>query len=113
MCDNDAASIAAVPDVPEVDRGQFEPARCDTQRLLSLLRSDERGRSANVISGNGAEKQEPPPIRVQQERFDAARAGGQLWPVLATPTSVDFDAPRGLGWQRGHFGRIERPPSQG
>jgi hypothetical protein len=112
MCDNDAASIAAVPEVPEVDRGQFEPARCDMQRLLSLLRSDERARCANVFSGGGTEKPAPPPIRLQQERLDAACSGGQPWPVPSAPALIAFEAPRGLGWQRGHCARIDRPPSQ-
>ncbi len=117
MCDNSAASIAAAPEVPEVDRGQFEPARCDVQRLLSLLRSDDRAGSANVISGdvifgNGGKKPVPAPIRLQLERLDAACAGGQHWPVPSAPSIVAFEAPRGLGWQRGHSARIERPPSQ-
>jgi hypothetical protein len=112
MCDNAAASIAAVPEVPEVDRGQFEPARCDVQHLLALLRSDDRAGSANVISGSGEEKPAPLPIRPQQERRDAACSGGQPWPVPSAPSIVAFEAPRGLGWQRGHSVRIERPPSQ-
>lgn len=113
MCDNAAASIAAVPEVPEVDRGQFEPARCDTQRLLALLRSDDRAGSANMIAGKGEEKPAPPQIRLQQGRPDAAFAGGPPWPVPCAPSIVAFEAPRGLGWQRGHSARIERPPSQG
>jgi hypothetical protein len=112
MCDNAAASIAALPEVPEVDRGQFEPARCDIQHLLALLNSDDRVGSANVISGNGREKPAPPPIRLQQERLDAAFAGGQPWPVPRAPSIVAFEAPRGLGWLLGHNARIERPPSQ-
>jgi hypothetical protein len=112
MCDNAAASIAAVPEVPEVDHGQFEPARCDVQHLLALLRSDDRAGSANVISGTGEEKPVPPPIRLEQERRDAACSGGQPWPVLSAPSIVAFDAPCGLGWQRGHSIRIDRPPSQ-
>lgn len=112
MCDNAAASIAAVPEVPEVDRGQFEPARCDVQHLLALLRSDDRAGNANVISGNGAEKPVPAPIRLQQERFDAACSGGQPWPAPSAPSIAAFEAPPGLGGQRGHSARIERPPSQ-
>jgi hypothetical protein len=112
MCDNAAASIAAVPEVPEIDRGQFEPARCDTQRLLALLRSDERAGNANVISGGGTKKPVPPPTRLQQERLDAASAGTLPWPVPRAPSIVAFGAPGGLGWQRGHSIRIERPPSQ-
>jgi hypothetical protein len=112
MCDNAAASIAAVPEVPEVDHGQFEPARCDVQHLLALLRSDDRAGSAKVISGTGEEKPAPPPIRLQQERPDAACSGGQPWPVLSAPSLVAFEAPCGLGRQRGHSVRIDRPPSQ-
>jgi hypothetical protein len=112
MCDNAAASIAAVPEVPEVDRGQFEPARCDVQHLLALLRSDDRAGSANVISGTGEEKPAPLPIGPQQERRDAACSSGQPWPVPSAPSIVAFEAPCGLGWQRGHSERIDRPPSQ-
>jgi hypothetical protein len=112
MCDNAAASIAAVPEVPEIDRGQFEPARCDMQRLLALLRSDERAGNANVISGGGTEKPAPTPNRLQQERLDAASSGGLPWPAPSAPSIVAFEAPRGLGWQRGHSERIDRPPSQ-
>jgi hypothetical protein len=115
MCDNAGASIAVVPDVPEVDRGRFEPARCnmerlDIERLLALLRSDDRARNANVISGSG-EKPEPTRLRPQQ-RLDAACAAGAAWPIPAAPAGVAFGVPRGLAWRRGHAARVERPPSQ-
>jgi hypothetical protein len=112
MCDNSAASIAAVSEVPEVDRGQFEPARCDMHRQLELLRSDDRARSTNLTPGSG-EKPEPARPRLPRARFDAACAGGAAWPVRATPAVVALDVPPGLAWRRGHFTRVERPPAQG
>jgi hypothetical protein len=112
MCDNAGASIAAVPEVPELDRGQFEPARCDTHRWLALLRSEDRARSACVISGGGGEKPDPAPLRVRQGRFDAASERGPRWPLRAPVLIIALEPPRGLAWRAGHSPRIERPPTR-
>jgi hypothetical protein len=111
MCDNTAASVAAVPEVPEIDRGRFEPAPCDIERLLALLRSDDRARSSHVIAGASGERPEPQPLSLEQGRFDAAGTGGQRWPVPAGPSMIALGMARGLGAHRGHRTRIERPPS--
>ncbi|HTV23067.1 MAG TPA: hypothetical protein VMG12_30470 [Polyangiaceae bacterium] len=112
MCDNDAASIAAVAEVPEVDRGRFEPAApCDVQRLLARLRSDDRARGVNAVAGNDTGRPEPRPSGEQNGSFDAACTGTTLWPLPSPSVSAALGQPRGLGWHPGYSARIERPPS--
>jgi len=113
MCDNTAASVAAAPEVPEVDRGRIEPVPCDVQRLLARLRSDDRTRGVNAVSGSGDGQPEPQSSSAGGERFDAARASGSLWPAPARSSCIALGTGRELAEQRGHAARIERPPSSG
>lgn len=111
MCDSTAASVAAAPEVPEVDRGRIEPAPCGAQRLLERLRSGDRMRDGAAASASGGGFREPAPPAASGERLDAVGAPGARWPLRAEPASITLGSWPGLRASSGHRARVERPPS--
>jgi hypothetical protein len=113
MCASDATSIVAPVEIPEVDRGKFEPLPCDAQALLSLFRSQFRDGSAQLISAGEL----PPRVPSQSPALSHGKDGtGALslppcWPERAAPSTLASHWSGGLASQPGHRSRIDRPPT--
>jgi hypothetical protein len=114
MCGSNATSIAAPVDIPEVDRGHFEPLPCDAQRLLSLFRSPDREGGIHRISARESPPRGPQRAPSVDARNDstAALALQLPWPERAAPSMLAAHSQGGLAWQPAHPSRIERPPSR-
>jgi hypothetical protein len=113
MCDPNAMSIVAPVEIPEVDRGHFEPLPCDGQALLSLLRSQPRGGNVRLV----AVREPPPRGPLQSPSLNEGNDGAAAlsvplyWPERAAPSTLAPHWHGGLTRQPGHRSRIERPPS--
>jgi hypothetical protein len=112
MCATDATSIAAPVEIPEVDRGNFEPLPCDVQALLALFRSQSGEDSMPLI----AARELPSRVPSQSPASNDGDGTGALlvppyWPEGAAPSTLDSHRRVGLAWQLGHRSRIDRPPS--
>lgn len=110
MCDVTGASIAAVPDIPEIDRGHVEPLPCDAERLLSLLRANVWEPGASVTEAAGWPRRSAPAVS-PVERFEGAWARPIAWPTRGGVALVAFAPARGLEWRPGYPSRVYRPPS--
>jgi hypothetical protein len=111
MCDVTGASIVAVPDVPEIDRGHFEQLPCDARRLLSLLRINVRETGASLTEPSDSAPRPSPAVNPLGERFEGAWAYPMALPTRDRATIVAFASGHGLERRRGHGSRVYRPPS--
>jgi hypothetical protein len=113
MCASDATSIAAPVEIPEVDRGHFEPLPCDAQALLSLFGSWPREGSMQRITARESPPRNPLPSPALNDRNDGVGAPSMplYWPERAAPSTLAIHWGGGLAWQAGHRSRIDRPPS--
>jgi hypothetical protein len=113
MCDPSAASIAAVIEIPEVDRGRFEPLPCEGERWLALLRSQTREGGVQLIASEGLPRPSPQPSTVPLGGHDGIGpvAMGLDWPERNAASTLEARSYRGLARQPGHPSRVYRPPS--
>jgi hypothetical protein len=114
MCDPNAMSISAPVEIPEIDRGRFEPLPCDGQALLSLLRSQHRESGIQLVNARESLPRAPvqPPSLNDGNDGAAAFSGPLCWPERASPSTLAAHRRGGLAWQPGHRSRIDRPPSR-
>jgi hypothetical protein len=113
MCDASAASIAAAIEIPELDRGRFEPLPCDGQRWLELLRSQAREGGIRLIAGEDVPRRSPQPPSLPLAGHDSIGAVAmQLdWPERTASSTLEASSYRGLARRPGHPARVYRPPS--
>jgi hypothetical protein len=113
MCDPSASSIAAVVEVPEVDRGRIQPSPCDAGRLFSLLRSHVRESGVQLIAGDEGSLPMPQPSMNPFAGRDGAGMVAMLfdWPERSAFSTLSVTAHHGLTRQPGHLSRVYRPPS--
>jgi hypothetical protein len=113
MCATDATSIAAPVEIPEVDRGNFEPLPCDVQALLALFRSPSGEGSTPLIAARELPHHVPSQSPASNDGNDGngALLVPPYWPEGAAPSTLDSHRSVGLAWQPGHRSRIDRPPS--
>jgi hypothetical protein len=112
MCDPNAMSITAPVDIPEVDRGRFEPLPCGAQALLSLLRSQQREGGIQLVAAREPSPRAPLHYPSPNDGNDAAAvSGAPCWPERAAPATLAALRQGGLAWRAGHRSRIDRPPS--
>jgi hypothetical protein len=113
MCDPSAASVAAASEVPEIDRGRFEPLPCDGERWLALLRSPARESGMRLTAGEDIPRPSPQPSAPPLAGHESLGAvAAQLeWPERTASSTLAATHHRGLAWQPGHPSRVYRPPS--
>ena len=112
MCDRTAASVAAVIEVPEVDRGRLEPLPCDAERWLALLSSGVRAAGECFIAaGDPTPQPRLPSLQLRAARPEATAPFLALFPARSASTPLPADRRRGLAWQPGHPSPIFRPPT--
>jgi hypothetical protein len=111
MCDNDAASIVALDDIPEIDRGRFEALPCEAQLLLAGWQPDapELGRKAARC-----DDAEPPTpahhVAAPRPRPEGASQLGTRLPARSEPAPAKLGAQAGLAASLGHARTPFRPP---
>lgn len=123
MCDPAGASVAAVVDIPEVDRGHFEALPCEAQLWIIGGRQDgARGNpfgshrfGGHHFSDNGAQlsdKAPPPPRELQPSRgrYDGTCELLLAFPVRSEPLVAPPPPFEGLAPRRGHTSVVYRPP---
>lgn len=110
MCDVNAMSLDAPGEIPEIDRGHFEPLPCDAQALLSLLGSQRGEGGIQWVAAREALPRGPLHSSTLIDGI-AAWSGPVYWPERSAPSTLAADRHGGLGWQLGHRSRIDRPPS--
>jgi hypothetical protein len=111
MCDVHAASVAARPEVPEVDEGKLEPLSCDA--LLQLI---GWGKELRELDGNPsvARHAVPPPEPSRASPLGARPEGvlEQHWLLSTAYETALVSEPRleGVGASSGHGPPVYRPP---
>jgi hypothetical protein len=112
MCDRTAASVVAVVEVPEVDRGRLEQLRCDDERWLALLGWHAGAQGECFIGANErAPQPRQPASGARATRHEASVSFQPIFPARATPTLLPALRPSGLMRQPGHPSPIYRPPT--
>jgi hypothetical protein len=113
MCASDGTSIAAPVEIPEIDRGHFEPLPCDAQALLALLGLQLREGAIQLVAARESSPRAPLQSPSLNDRNDGigALSVPLYWPERAPPSTLGSHWCGGLAWQPGHRSRIDRPPS--
>jgi hypothetical protein len=112
MCDRTGASVAAVVEVPEVDRGRFEQLPCDDERWLVLLGSRVRPGECFIGASERAPEPRQPALGARAARQEASASFRPILPARATPTLLPAISLSGLMRQPGHPSPIYRPPTR-
>lgn len=109
MCDPMGASVPALPEVPEVDRGHFEELPCEALLLMTGWRLDasELGSKAAL---HDPEPQPPQSLHHYTSRYDGACDFSVAFPSRAEPSVVGAPLRRGLSARQGHELGVYRPP---
>jgi hypothetical protein len=112
MCDPRGASVAATPEVPEIDHGKLEQLPCDDAWLRWLGSALEHARG-QAAARDGVPSSPPPELQLDRSRMDGLVSfvsvlPGRLQPVLLPPPEV-----AGLPARSGHARSIYRPPVRG
>jgi hypothetical protein len=109
MCDPMGASVPALPEIPEVDRGRFEELPCEALLLMTGWRLDapELGSHAAL---HDPEPQRPQSFHHYTSRYDGACDFSVAFPSRAEPSFVGSSVRRGLGARQGHELGVYRPP---
>jgi hypothetical protein len=110
MCDLNAMSLDASVEIPEIDRGHFEPLPCDALAPLSLLGSQHREEGGIQLLA-ARESLPRAPLHSPSLIDGIAALGSLCWPERAAPSTLAAHSHGGLAWQLGHRSRIDRPPS--
>lgn len=113
MCASDGTSIAALVEIPEIDRGHFEPLPCDAQVLLALFGSQLREGGIPRVAARESLHRGPLQSPALNDGNDGIGAVSvpPYWPERAPPSTLARHRRGGLAWQPGHRSRIDRPPS--
>jgi hypothetical protein len=112
MCDRTGASVVAVVEVPEVDRGRLEQLPCDDERWLALLGSRARPGECFIGANERAPQPRQPALGGRATRQEASASFQPILPARATPTLLPAIRPSGLMRQPGHPSPIYRPPTR-
>lgn len=110
MCDPTGASVAALPEIPEVDSGRFEELPCDSGLLLmgvgwlDGLELDDRAALRDT------EPQQPQQLQHHRSPYDGACDFGVAFPSRCEPVVTCAPLRRGLSARRGHHLGVFRPP---
>ena len=109
MCDPMGASVAALPEIPEVDGGRLEELPCEALLLMTGWRLDapELGSKAAL---HDSEPHQPPSFHHYRARYDGACDFSVGFPARGEPLVVDAPLRRGLGARPGHELGVYRPP---
>jgi hypothetical protein len=112
MCDRTGASVVAVVEVPEVDRGRLEQLPCDDERWLALLGSRARPGECFIGASERAPEPRQPALGARATRQEASASFRPNLPARATPMMLPAIRPSGLMRQPGHPSPIYRPPTR-
>lgn len=110
MCAPEAASVDAVKEIPEVDRGRFEVLRCDELLSLAPWRSGLRGPQCGTASGEPEPANPQLPAELSPSREAAIRSLVLPFPKRAEPVVVEAFELGGLGARPGYGFPPFRPP---
>ena len=116
MCDPHAASVAATPEVPEIDHGKLEQLPCDEAwRLWLGSKLDDGGGHAagRDAARDGVPSSPPPELQHARVRMDALVPLVIVMPERAQPVRMPRSHITGLPPRHGHPLSIYRPPVRG
>jgi hypothetical protein len=104
-----AASVAAVPEIPEVDGGRLEVLPCEALLLMAGWRPDapEFGHKAALHDPEPHQRQ---PAQLTRDRDEGACSYRMAFPARVEPAVINAPLAQGLMSQRGHRPGVYRPP---
>jgi hypothetical protein len=109
MCDPMGASVAAQPEIPEVDGGRLEELPCEALLLMTSWRLDapELGSKAAL---HDPEPHQPQSFQHYRARYDGACDFSVGLPGRGEPLVMDAPLRDGLRARSGHELGVYRPP---
>jgi hypothetical protein len=110
MCDPMGASIAARPDIPEVDGGRLENLPCEALLLMTGWRLDSPELAGRVAVLGDTEPVHPHQVELAPSRYDGACDFHVAFPSRVEPALTAAAHGEGLAPSHGHRLQVYRPP---
>jgi hypothetical protein len=110
MCDPSAASVAARPDIPEVDRGRLQELPCEAQLWMAEWQLDAPDFEGLKAAFDHSAPNHSTHFQLPRSRYDGACELSVAFPERAEPVLAPVPVGRGLTPSRGYRRLPFRPP---
>ena len=110
MCDPMGASVAARPEIPEVDAGRLEILPCEALLMMTGWRLDSPEFAGRVAALGDADPAHPQQVELAPSRYDGACDFHVAFPSRIEPLLAVAPDREGLTPSHGHRLQVYRPP---
>jgi hypothetical protein len=111
MCDPSGASVAARPEIPEVDRGRLQELPCEAQLWMAEWQLDAPDFEGLKAAFDHSSPNHPLHFQLPRSRYEGACDFSVAFPERAEPVIAALPAGIGLLPSRGYRRLVFRPPS--